>query len=34
MTKNEERINKLFKELVPETGKADWIYVNTLNTKS
>lgn len=23
MTKNEERINKLFKELVPETGKAD-----------
>lgn len=22
MTKNEERINKLFKELVPETGKA------------
>lgn len=21
MTKNEERINKLFKELVPETGK-------------
>ena len=23
MTKNEDRINKLFKELVPETGKAD-----------
>ena len=23
MTKNEERINKLFKELVPETGKAN-----------
>ena len=23
MTKNENRINKLFKELVPETGKAD-----------
>ena len=23
MTKNEARINKLFKELVPETGKAD-----------
>ena len=23
MTKNEERINKLFKDLVPETGKAD-----------
>ena len=23
MTKNEERINELFKELVPETGKAD-----------
>ena len=22
MTKNEDRINKLFKELVPETGKA------------
>lgn len=25
MTKNEERINKLFKELVPETGKANSI---------
>ena len=23
MTKNEDRINKLFKELVPDTGKAD-----------
>lgn len=23
MTKNEDRINELFKELVPDTGKAD-----------